>query len=982
MSSYMSRYIGADRLPRKLSEFDLDIYFRLPAETVASIAARFQADRRPGVESRKIAMAAQVVFLRSTGRPLDNVALLPPVLLRALGAALQVHAPTIASLRSIYKRRETASEHQLWARRHLEIQDFTKDRLRQLADVLAAQAGEVASIDELVTASAHWLFDKRILIPADRTLRDLARSAFAKVDQEAARVIRKEVPIVQQQACRKALFARRDAYATALEWLKTPPRRHSPSTLEETAKKVAFLKELRADTWKLNEIPLVRQRAYAHAIARRPPSESRRRKDETQLLEVICFLRATLLELTDSVCYQVGRRVSDFQRQAGDRTQSRQAVKSVDYRVGLVNIRNILTDRERTLKERIAAIEAIIAGLGDLSPNTQAAVVREALTEDTTRIRNLLSAVSCIEFEGADGEPVLTQLALVRELEASGQRELPPDQEIDVPKVWADVVNGPDRKRGYNALTACVALELQRKMLGGRIWVRHSLRFREREEMLIPRAQWECERSTYLSALNLPSDPDDFLTPLLENIDAGLAALVEASKDGAFTIDTQGSLHLAAIDALPEELEPKRVRNLIFEQIGSVQFPDLILEVDAATNFSEILLGRRAKDEHELVAVYAALLSHGTEIDAKSTAAMIPQLDPGDVSSAMRALEWPGRLQAANRRLVEFQRQHALTDLWGSGTLASSDMMSIDATRNLWNARVDPRRRTYAVGVYTHVLDNHGICHNQPVVLNTRQAGPAIEGVVQHNRAAQGSRLKRLAVDTHGYTYAGMSIAKLQGFDLCPQLRALAERKLFLPRGIDTPDGLEQVTVADVSLGAIRDSWDELLRVAASIFSGRATADVIMARLGSAARGDPVHRAADQLGRLLRTLFLCDYFSNPEFRREIHTVLNRGESVHQLQRSIYYGRIAPARGRRRDELNAISGAHTLLTNTVIAWNTHRMQQVVDRWRKTGQVVDDAALARMGPAHFSHINFRGLFRFGIERYRELLLGGKAASWRVA
>lgn len=77
-----------------------------------------------------------------------------------------------------------------------------------------------------------------------------------------------------------------------------------------------------------------------------------------------------------------------------------------------------------------------------------------------------------------------------------------------------------------------------------------------------------------------------------------------------------------------------------------------------------------------------------------------------------------------------------------------------------------------------------------------------------------------------------------------------------------------------------------------------------------------MHRAADQLGRLMRTLFLCDYFSNTAFRREIHTILNRGESMHPLQRVIYFGKVPPQRGRRRDEMIAISGSHTLLTNLV------------------------------------------------------------------
>jgi TnpA family transposase len=150
------------------------------------------------------------------------------------------------------------------------------------------------------------------------------------------------------------------------------------------------------------------------------------------------------------------------------------------------------------------------------------------------------------------------------------------------------------------------------------------------------------------------------------------------------------------------------------------------------------------------------------------------------------------------------------------------------------------------------------------------------------------------------------------------------------------------------------------------------SATVALQRFGSAAQGDPVHRTADQLGKALRTLFLSDYFSNAEFRRELHTLLNRGESVHQLQRAIYTGRVAPERGRRRDEMVAISGSLTLLANLVIAWNTHRMQDTVDRWRKKGQVIEDDWLRCMGPAHFAHVNFRGTLSFPFDRYVETLL----------
>lgn len=242
-----------------------------------------------------VAMAAQIVFLRTTGRPLDNAPLLPPALLRALGAALQVQPPSIASLRSIYKRRQTAFEHQRWARQHLGIADTSKDALEQLSGVLSTQAGEVASVDELVTHGAHWLFDQKVLIPADRTLRDLARDAFAAVERAAVRTITVAIPTDQRQACNKSLFSTRDdSTTTVLEWLKTPPRRHSPSTLNETLTKIDFLKALHVHEWDLLAIPLARQRAYAQAMAGRPPSESRRRKD---------ISRPNCLRAADTISY-------------------------------------------------------------------------------------------------------------------------------------------------------------------------------------------------------------------------------------------------------------------------------------------------------------------------------------------------------------------------------------------------------------------------------------------------------------------------------------------------------------------------------------------------------------------------------------------------------------------------------------------------------------------------------------------------------
>ena len=963
------RFVGATELPKSLSYFDVDQSFRISAADIAAIRERFRADRRLGV-------ALQLVFLRATGRPLDRTASVPRALLRSLCAALGVTETAIASLKTIYERVATLYEHQQWARDHAGIAPADDAVMTGVGQALESLATTAASVDELVQEAELWLFGRQHLLPADRVLRDLARKAFASVEAAALEAINSEVPAHKQAKVLAAVHSSRRGRVggTVLEWLKVPAGKHSPTSITEVTDKISYLKELGVDTWSLSSISNARLRAYAQAIANRPPAESRRRVEETQALETICFLRVTLLELTDTLMYMTGRRVNDLVRHASNRVTAKQARSAVEYRQQAEAMRQIIHDDDRSAEARIADLKELLPKDEKSQPNSHAALVRQSLADDATRVTALLNSFSDLDLKGNADQRPMKQVVALRELIEQGVRELPVGFDADIAgPVWHDLLNDADRTKAFAALKASTMLAVRQGLRGGRLWIDHSWEFRNREDLLIPPAEWKKERQRLISALSLTTNPQKFLARLHAHLDVGLRALSEAVTNGKLEIDADGMVRFHKLEALPVDAAIQRSRDAMFSIIGPVQFGDMIVEMDACTGFSEILLGRRAKSTQELVACYAALLAHGTENDAKGVAAMIPGIEVAHISAAMRSLEARDRLRKANERVVEFQRKNPIAQLWGTGDKASADMMALDASRHLYNARVDPRRRTFAVGLYTHVLESYGVIYDQPIVHNERQSSAALEGVEQYNvRNEESMRLSLLAVDTHGYTYVGMTVAKLLGFDLCPQLRNMAERRLYLPRSITLPENLERIAVTNVSEPAIGKGWDELLRLIASIRGGRVSPRAAMEKLGSAAQGDPMHKAADQLGRLLRTLFLCDYFSNEEFRREIHTLLNRGESVHQLQRAIYYGRLAAERGRRRDEIRAISGSHALLTNIVIAWNTLKMQAVVDGWRKAKHPIEDAWVRRMGPVHFGNVNFRGMISFGVERYADALL----------
>ncbi len=77
MSSYLTRYVGADRLPRNISDLDVGIYFKLSSHDVEEIHSRFQRGPQIRIAERKAGLAAQLIFLRATGQILDRATGIP-----------------------------------------------------------------------------------------------------------------------------------------------------------------------------------------------------------------------------------------------------------------------------------------------------------------------------------------------------------------------------------------------------------------------------------------------------------------------------------------------------------------------------------------------------------------------------------------------------------------------------------------------------------------------------------------------------------------------------------------------------------------------------------------------------------------------------------------------------------------------------------------------------------------------------------------
>jgi hypothetical protein len=130
------------------------------------------------------------------------------------------------------------------------------------------------------------------------------------------------------------------------------------------------------------------------------------------------------------------------------------------------------------------------------------------------------------------------------------------------------------------------------------------------------------------------------------------------------------------------------------------------------------------------------------------------------------------------------------------------------------------------------------------------------------------------------------------------------------------------------------------------------------------------------LGRLIRSIYLCDYFLSEDLRRLVNRILVHGEAVHTLQRAINAGSFSKPRGQREEELYAVSGSLTLLTNLCLAWTAVHMQEELfgDKgMARSGENLD--WISHISPAHYGNINFRGTLSFAVNEYAEWLLTDK-------
>jgi TnpA family transposase len=976
-SSFRHSRAGFEKIPQNLTRTELFRYFTFSED-----------DRHEILQCRgdhnRIGFALLLGGVRLMGRfPLD-FSLVPRSLLTHVCEQLKLEVPLFV----VYPQRQpTRYEHVERLKTYLGLRTFTRKDYQQITAHIRQQVRTGARLHELLPYTEQVLRARAVVLPGVTVLERLVGTARVAAEEELFRELGVRIPDETKARILALLDVQPGQRLPPFQQLQQAAGRPSPDAFAQEVELLAQVQSLLSEDLDLSDLPSVLLERLADSLSGLPTRALRDFPELKRVGLLLCWLwrlRTQLIDAALTISNELVAGVLRRARHAAVKEQQRQqkrlgSVLSLCSEVIELILDHAIPDTElraavfqRWSRDQLQGVPNECQALASPAEQLYIDEVRRRYSYVRQFAPRLLQTF--VLRAVVPNEPLLHAVDYLRERNRAGQRGIDGDAPVEfVPPSWKPYVCPAPGEIDRALWEICLLDQLRQALKGGNLHVPHSRVFQPLETYLLRREQWEVERVQLSQAHELPLDCAAYWPRIETLLKSQLRLLDETYPTNPALEIRDDQFHLARPERLPLSPSAHDLRLRMRRMLQRRHLSDLLLETQGWTGFlkafTRITSGRpiTEADLAEQITLLACLIAEGCNIGLSDMAVACPGLSVDQLEEVYATYIREETLAQATATLVNFQLQQPLAEAWGQGTTSSSDARVYGVPVRALNATFHPKYFAAAgrgISVYTHVSDLGIPFYTQVITCHVRQAPYILDGLLYH---ATHLEPREHYTDTHGYTELIFAVCHLLGIRFAPRIKDLPEQRLWRFPGEEGYPHIENALAGKLHVPLIRESWDEMLRLVASIKSGEVRASLIVGKLAAASHRNKLFRGLQELGRLIKTAYLAEYLCSEELRRRVLLGLNKGEALNALARKLFFGGQGEIRDRTyEDQLNAASSLNLLLA-AIVVWNTVHLQACVHRLRTEHYPVDDADLRFLSPLIRRHLGLYGQYTFDVQRY---------------